>query len=272
MKVFKRIVFIIFLISFGIFAFGKINKIREDKKPPVISSNQDQIHVSVKGNEQELKKGLTAKDDKDGDLTDEIIVGQMSPFIQKGVSEVEYLVFDKHNNVGRYKRTVYFDDYSSPVFSLTQPLMYQKGGEITISDRLYAYDVIEGNISSKLKFSSENLLQNEEGIYSLQIEVKNSFGDFAQAEIPINVIQSGNMPGKIELGQYLVYIKAGQKINAEEQISKVLGKDGEELDRSSVRTFSKVNSENPGSGQIRYELWQDGELTAVTYLTVIVTE
>ena len=272
MKIFKRIMVVIFIISFSVFAFGKINKLREDKEPPIITSKQDQIHISVKCDEEDLKKGLTAKDNKDGDLTDEIIVGQMSPFIEKGKSKVEYLVFDHNNNVGSYERIVCFDDYTSPVFSLTQPLMYQKNGEIAISDRLYAYDVIEGNISSRIKFSSENLLQNEEGTYLLRMEVKNLFGDLIQAEVPINIIEAGTMPGKIELNGYLSYIKVGEKVDAEKQINKIVGKEGEELEKSSVRTFFNVDTSVPGSGQVRYELWQDGEMTAVTYLTVIVTE
>lgn len=126
---------------------------------------------------------MTAKDDKDGDLTDEIVIGKVSHFSEKGVSKIEYVVFDKENNVGKYERIVHFDNYTSPKFELTEPLMYRTNDKITLSDRLMAKDMITGDISDKIKFESSNVIQNKKGVYQVTVSVKNQFGDYVRENL-----------------------------------------------------------------------------------------
>ena len=98
MRIIRIGTIVIFLMS-GIFFFiGTLVSSKKDTIPPVITAESQELHVSAGSDPKELMKGLTAQDDRDGNLTEEILIGTISPFEKKGVSTIEYLVFDKSNN------------------------------------------------------------------------------------------------------------------------------------------------------------------------------
>ena len=120
MKIAKWMTIIIFICSIAVWIYGKKEMKKQDIVAPVITSTIDELYVDVTTGEEGLKDGLTAFDDEDGDITENIIVGTISPFKKKGVSDVEYVVFDSSNNVGRYERTVCFENYESPKIHLSK--------------------------------------------------------------------------------------------------------------------------------------------------------
>lgn len=272
MRYIKRITVAVFIIMFIAFIGGKIYASKTDKVPPVISAESDEIHVQAGCEEQELLQGLTAEDNSDGDLTDQIMVGKISRFTEKAVSKVEYVVLDESNNVGTYERTVYFDNYSSPRFALSQPLMYKVYGDISISDRLTAQDVLSGDISDKIKFSSASLTRSEAGVYDIMVSVKNEYGDEVQETLPVNVVNESEYGTRIELNTYLVYLTPGSTIDPLSYVSRAVNTDGTEADRSQINVIQQVDTTTPGTGQFRYELNDGNGDTDVTFLTVIVTE
>ena len=273
MKIVRVVTVAVFLLSVLIWGFGKYHAAKRDNTPPIIMSDSSEIHVSTKADEAELKKGLTAMDDVDGDITDSIIVANISQFTRKGVCKIEYLVFDNNNNVGRYERTVYFDDYESPKIDLTAPFMYIQNKEIILSDRLFAIDSLEGNISDKLRFSSSGTSTYETGVYELFVEVRNSYGDIVKETLLFNVVPYDNSRGSIELTEYLIYVTVGETISPDEYLGKVEDNDGSEISLESVIITKQVDTTKPGPGQYRYEIKdENGNVAAVTYLAVIVTE
>lgn len=274
MKIAKAITILIFICSIGIWLYGKGVTKRQDTVPPVITSTIDELHVdaSAAADEEVLKEGLTASDDVDGDLTEQIVVGAISPFTEKGVSEVEYLVFDSGNNVGRYERTVYFEGYESPKLHLSKPLVYEVNGSIRVTDRLTATDMLEGDISGKIRLFSSNLTTTTAGTYQLKIELKNSYGDMMQYELPINLVPYNCDQELIQLKDYLVYVKTGENLSSKYFIEEVMSRTGEEISEDNVKITSEVDLTKAGTGQICYELLEEGEVVYATYLTVIVTE
>ena len=102
-------------------------KQEEDPTIPVMTSDRDTLEVSVHYENDDLLEGLKASDEKDGDLTDHILVGEFSQFIEKGLCNLSYVVFDSSNQAATLTRRVYFTDYESPKLTLKSPLYSQKG-------------------------------------------------------------------------------------------------------------------------------------------------
>ena len=272
MKIAKRITIVIFICTIAIWLYGKEVVKKQDVTPPVITSAIEELYVDVTIGEEALKEGLTASDDVDGDITSEIIVGTISPFKEKGVSDVEYVVFDSSNNVGRYERTVCFENYESPKLHLSKALVYEVNGMINISDRLTAEDMLEGDISGKIRFSSANLTITEEGTYKLNVEVKNSYGDTVKYQLPINLVRYNCEQERIQLSEYLLYVKKGSQLEPESYIEKVTNRTGVLEGLDNVKITREVDLTKVGTGQICYELLEGNQVVYATYLTVIVTE
>ena len=274
MKIAKAITIFVFICSIAFWAYGKEVVKKQDAVPPIITSTIDELHVNAAdaAEEEILKEGLSASDDVDGDITDHIIVGTISPFKEKGVCDVEYVVFDSSNNVGRYERTVYFENYESPKLQLSKALVYEVNGTILITDRLTATDMLEGDISGKIRFSSANLTTTEEGTYRLTVEVKNSYGDSVKQQLPINLVRYNCDEERIKLSNYLVYVKKGRSLSPTAYVEEVINRTGKEEGLENVRITSEVDLTKAGTGQICYELLEGEEVVYATYLTVIVTE
>lgn len=272
MRFIRRITIAVFICSAVLWGVGYVSKLNQDTEAPVIKADSDVIYVKAGCDDEELKKGLTASDDEDGDVTKDIIVGTISPFIEKGVSRVEYLVFDQSNNVGSYVRTVHFEDYSSPYLVLTAPLMYKQNSEIVLSDRLFAVDRLEGDISNKIRLSTSGVTQSEAGIYELKVEVKNSYGDLVDETLLLNIMPYENDRGYIKLKEYLVYLPAGAEISPLDYVEKAVDSEGTEMPLESVVITQEVDTNKPGTGQFRYEMRDQYGHTTITYLAVIVTE
>lgn len=273
MRIVRVVTVAVFVLSVLIWGIGKYRALRMDVIPPVIVADSDEIHVSTKDDESELKKGLTATDNVDGDITDEIVIANISQFSEKGVCKIEYLVFDQSNNVGHYERTVCFDDYKSPKISLTAPLMYKQNKEIVLTDRLFVTDQLEGDISDKLRFSTAGASQYETGVYELYLEARNSYGDQVKETLLLNIIPYENDRGYIRLKEYLIYVTAGRKVFPEYYIEKVVDNEGNSISHNSVIITQEVDTSKPGTGQYRYEVKdKNGNVAAITFLAVIVTE
>ena len=145
-------------------------------------------------------------------------------------------------------------------------------GVINISDRLTAKDMLEGDISGRIRFSSPNLTTTEAGTYKLNVELKNSYGDTVKYQLPINIVRYNCEQERIQLSEYLVYVEKNSTLSPESFIEKVTNRTGVQVGAENVLITEEVDLTKPGTGQICYELLEGGEVVYATYLTVIVTE
>ena len=107
MKSMRTIICAVFLFSCVVLVFHLVKTRQlEDHTPPVITCAEDEITVSVSADDTALLKGVTAEDDKDGDITDSVRVSAMTHFIEKGKRTITYIVFDQANQAGTAQRTV----------------------------------------------------------------------------------------------------------------------------------------------------------------------
>lgn len=103
----QRIITIILLVScviLGIAAF--FVSVTKDKKAPVISVSEKEITYVEGAGYDSLLEGVTAEDNRDGDVTGNIFVDRVIPMAGNEKAIVYYAVADKSNNVGTAKRTV----------------------------------------------------------------------------------------------------------------------------------------------------------------------
>lgn len=85
--------------------------------------------------------------------------------------------WDSDAHVAHRTRTVRYTDYAPPKFALSRELRYSVGTAVQIRDRLTATDLIDGDVSERIKVTSSGLSAYAEGTYPVTFEVTNSLGD-----------------------------------------------------------------------------------------------
>ena len=96
----------------ALFAVSAILTMAEDKKAPVITIEDKDKEITYRDGDDyaELLDGVTAKDNRDGDVTDQIFVDSITAVSDGTRAIVRYAVIDKSNNVGIKTRVI---DYES---------------------------------------------------------------------------------------------------------------------------------------------------------------
>lgn len=185
-----------------------------DETPPVIHVADEAYHCSIEATDEELLAGITADDQEDGDLTDQIFVESLSNLIDDNTRVLSVAVIDSAENVAKGKRVIVYDDYSSPKFSMTQPLQFYVGTR-EITEFIKVQDLIDGDLSDKVKPCSPYHLAYETGDYPMEFMVSNSAGDVSrfQATVTLNDNFDRDRRADISLSEYLVYVKKGEKLS-----------------------------------------------------------
>ena len=93
--------------------------VTQDKKAPVIQVGDSDISYEEGNDVKELLKDVHAKDNKDGDLTDEIFVNRIID-LKNGKADVIYAVIDESKNIGKAHRII---TYTKKEVEAEQPLV-----------------------------------------------------------------------------------------------------------------------------------------------------
>lgn len=240
MKIFRIAVSALFIVTFAVFSYFFISEKRNtDNTLPFISVDEELLEVGFKVTDEELLAGVTAFDEKDGDISGKVIVESISKFTEKGVSKVTYAVCDSDNNVAKATRKIRYKDYTSPKFYMSDDLCYSLYENINVANSLGAKDCIDGNISRNMIITSENAAISA-GVYSINATVTNSKGDTSTIKLPLIIEDRSVAAPKIILTDYLVYLKKGEKFDPEKYIEQVVDNEENVLDLD-VRIDSAVN-------------------------------
>lgn len=267
LRLFISMLFVLAVVSFGIFMFYE--HVVYDDTPPEITSEFEIIECSVNGDETDLMIGLTASDFNDGDLTDKIMVEGISQLVTKDTAKITYVVFDSTNNVARLTRYVRYTDYELPKFKLSEPLIFARGSEITVFDKLSASDVIDGDLSDNIRVTTQNLITTEEGEYSITVQATNSMGDTASIPLTVMINSSNVRKQLVKLSEYLVYTEIGEEFDPMKYVSNVYNSDGTSAAKTRVDVESDVDTSTAGVYEVRYS-YADGGNEYTTILTVVV--
>ena len=261
MRTLQKITVILFAVVLLTFCGLKIyTRIAVDSIPPTIPCDSETVDVKIGFSESDLLRGVTASDDRDGDLSSEIMIKGITQLITADTAQVTYIVFDSSNNMATCQRTVHYTDYEKPQFSLGQPLVYPVGSTVTLLDRLTAADVIDGDISGKIRIIAQNIYSDTEGDYSVTVQVSNSLGDAETLTLPVSMVQN-NYRQSVFLSDYILYLDEGAAFEPRSYISSL--SDGSDI--SDVQISGSVDTGTPGTYDLSYTC-----KSSTVYLTVVV--
>lgn len=270
MRILQRIMIILFAAVLAVFCGVEIyERLYIDRSAPVISLDSDTISVSVSDPGEKLLEGVSAYDNRDGDLTGEVMIKSVTQLITGNTAKVNYIVFDSSNNMAAASRTVRYTDYEKPRFSLEKPLIFSVGSTVTLLDKLTASDVIDGDISDGIRVTSQNVTANYEGLYSVTVQVTNSMGDSETVNLKVTVSNSAYSRRLVTLSEYITYVEAGAEFEPSSYILSVRAPEGDQLPDDSVEIASNVDTSTPGYYEVAYTCSSQGE-TFTAYLAVVV--
>ena len=237
---------------------------------PEITNSEEVLQISVQDLPEELLRGLAAQDATDGDLTDQIMVASMSHFLEPGIVQVKYVVFDSHNNSSTLTRRVHYTDYEPPVFTLEKAPVYTVGRSFDLLDYIQVVDCIDGDISDNVRVISNMVNNYAAGNYPVVLEVSNSCGDTAQITLWVTYLEKEST-AVVSLHRNIVYIQVGDAFDPQQWLAGVTDRNAEVLDVEKVEIQGNLDTGKPGCYQLVYS-YDDGKLAGQSPLTVVVTE
>lgn len=241
-----------------------------DSKAPELSVPDGVLELSVGASQEDYMKGITAWDNRDGDISDQVLLEHISQFTGENTVKVTYGVFDRAGNGATATRTVRYTDYTGPQFQLSRPLRYGLGRTVTLMDRLTAWDAMDGEITNKVRITSPNLSNDIAGVYRIRVQVTNSLGDTQVLELPVLIEEiTANTP-EITLTDYIIYIEQGAEFDPKDYLEAVTDPAAEkDPSLSRVEISSQVDTEQPGTYDVVYSYDGEKDDTQVI-LTVVV--
>lgn len=242
----------------------------DQKIGPTIQCDETTLEVFASDTTEALLEGITAYDAQDGDLTDRIIVAGVSKLISNNTAKVTYLVFDSDDNMATCIRRIRYVDYQKPYFTIDSrlPLVYPQSAEVTVTDRLGALDVIDGDISDRIRVSTLESTDDPE-LYEVTVQVTNSLGDTAWLKLPIIMLSSDRQRPTVELEEYLLYLEIGASFDPMDYLKSVRLSDGTEVELSAVTVESTVDTSVVDEYRVTYSYEHEGSL-GQAILTVVV--
>lgn len=271
MRILRFFLMIIFCIAIIIFSSSLIRDfMQKDSSIPVIQSETDVIEISCDYSDEQLLQGLVAMDEKEGDLTNQIIVGNMSRFIKKGECRVTYVVFDSSYQTASLTRKVRFTDYYSPRIYASRSLTFREtiGSATQIQEALSVKDALDGDLTGSVIVEESTVNYSVQGDYTCTLKVTNRYGDTRILEVPVHIIGQQKTLD-IQLKQGIIYLNIGDKLNPYDYINQIVNSKGNYLSNRSVSVDSNVDVKTPGLYEVHYTISSGGE-TGESWLTVVV--
>ena len=187
--------------------------------------------------------------------------------------------------MSKKNREVRYNDYESPRFSLSQPLLFtQKSNDLL--RLITAWDMVDGDISNRIRATAlEEVTTGYSGIYHVRFQVTNSLGDTVDLVLPVEVYTSTTNEAKMTLSEYLIYLEPGDPFNARNYLDELtVGRNTYSLsgnlpESMDLTVTGKVETGVPGVYEINYQLTYcpdskrpDLTYTAYSKLIVVVVE
>lgn len=270
------IILLILLISYQV----KVNKNTQEDHDnvPLINSDTDEIQIPCQYKKEDLLQGLTAYDVEDGYITEKILIGGFSDFTERGVSSLEYAVYDKDGHIATFSRRVVFSDYTPPKITISAPLVFKATTNDYNTPSLTAYlegsDILDGDVSRRILITKTDVDFSKPGNYNASVNLKNSFGDEVNMDLPIHILDSRISGYTIELKEPLIYVDRDDSIDPEDYIIAIRNEYSGEIisdGKYSLTIDSDVDTSEDGTYEIRFSAISPDEVQrGETWMTVVV--
>ncbi|MCQ2479864.1 MAG: hypothetical protein MJ120_04410 [Clostridia bacterium] len=267
MRVIRIVVSIIFVITLGAFIFFHFTK-SIDTFAPHLVCDVPVIEVSVKDTDDAILKHIKANDAKDGDITEKVIIEKSSAFVDFGKVIVTFAVCDNDNNVSKINVPVVYTDYSNPRFEMTDDLVFRTGGAVNVEDCFKVKDAFDGDISERIIVIANGANIEESGKYPLTLKITNSKS--YTCTMNVDLIMSDNFSSgySVELSDYLIYKKVGEKVNYKDMIKSVATPPNSSEQTNVTVDSSEVNRDKAGIYNVYYYQKLNGETMSMTRLVI----
>lgn len=264
MKKLRIFSIVLLFVSIALFvAFQMYSKVVRDNNSPVVTCETEEFTVSVKAKQEDLFKGVTAKDKRSGDVTDTLVIEEMSDFTEEGTRIITYAAVDDSKNVGRCERVLKYNDYEQPKFGMKDSLCFRMGANVNIFEVITAESSLDGDLSGKIKYALEKVINTmEEGSYPIEFRVMDSGGRTVYLNTEIEILASEMSSIDVTLKDYLVYVKKGSSFDASQYY---VGADRE----GALTIKSHVDTDKEGTYYVDY-IVQNGSIGGKSRLVVVV--
>lgn len=258
--------------------YGVIDERQTDTVLPQIIIETESLQLSVNDPESVLLQGLRAEDDRDGDVTDSLIVESVKLLDKNGRIRVCYAALDRSGNVAKIQREAQYTDYVSPRFVLKSPLVIVDPNNFDLLEMIKAVDVVDGDISHRIRVTNLNgYSMFTGGSYEALLGVTNSLGDAVQLQVPVKILPQDARYHELSLTDYLIYLPVGAKFEAEDYLKSLDAVHGvvsltEGLpDGYSLQTEGVVDTQKSGVYVLDYQV-SDSAYLWESRLIVVVEE
>ena len=244
-------------LALALFIAAQVNeRMNRDDTLPTITTDSDTIEIPCDYTQEQLLAGISASDAKDGDLTGQVLVGNFTRFIEPGVCDLNYVVFDSSEHMATLTRRVRFTDYHSPRFGLAEPLVFAESttNNTEVRALFSASDVLDGDLTDWITYVETNAAYNNPGDYTITMEVSNSFGDTVSYAFPIHIYERNTQDFDITLTTPLAYIDQGSSFDPLAYVESIADYSGNKYDPSLLNVTSTVDTATPGIYEVHYEI------------------
>ena len=214
----------VFLCALGTALYAALFVLRDDVTPPEITVPEGVQEVSVTAEDAQLLEGITASDNRDGDITADLLVESVSHITEEHTAVLTCAAVDRAGNVTKSSRTIRYTDYTPPVFGVERALVFQENAAPDVLACLTAQDVVDGDISNRIKATlvSDTSSLSYAGIHRVEFRVTNSLGDTEYITLPIDIYESGSYNATVELSDYLVRIQKNSEFHPEDYLENLV--------------------------------------------------
>lgn len=239
---------VLLLVIYGVFLFW--DRLNDQGEMPEIHFVSENLEISVNDGKDALLKGVSASDEEDGDLSDEIVIDSLSAFDADNNRVVTYAVFDSDRNVTKATRLIHYSDYTKPKFSLTGSFASNTLNVTNITNLIKASSCVDGDISSRISVEAKSSSKND--IINFVVSVSDSTGETSTLELEYNY-DTNNYTTDIELHRYLVYLNRNDVFSAYDNIAEVNTR-SVSADKVSayMNITDNVDTSTPGVYEITY--------------------
>lgn len=245
-------------------AFLLYERANRDLTPPVIKCPVEPLNVSIHTPEDSFLAGVTAMDEKSGDVTNALVVEKISVMAEDGSRTVTYAAIDGAGNVGRAQRQLTYTDYQKPRFYFDDDLRLNQTTQLTtLLSHIQAVSPMDGDLTDKIKFmQTDNAPLYVSGPKNVELRVTDSAGTTATLPVTVELYQPELEQINVRLKSYLLYLPQGAAFDAEQQFA------GSEPE-GALSIEGSVDTRTPGVYELDYVV-RNGAQTGRSRLVVVV--
>lgn len=244
----KGLVAMLFLACAALLAGNVVVYIGEDRNGPEISVPQEEITYVAGTDTSALLNGVTAQDNRDGDVTDTVTIESIIPNADQTGASVVYVAKDSKNNVTKETRTILYSTDANQ--AAAQAAAEQAAADQAAQDQAAAEQAAQGDAAGEsAQTTDDGAAQNEAAIAALS------------AESP-----------RFYLTQYSVELERGAELNELSYVQDISDdEDSRDELYQGIQISGEVDTNTPGEYTLEYHVVDsDGNNSNAAQLRVTV--